>query len=275
MNTTSKILAAIIVILLVIGGIYYAKQQPDMTGPNLSGPNGTSTVDGTGNPNPQTPNPNNPNPQVPMVAEAPAVTTAAKTFPTDTAVTVTGGVIPNGAPTNYWFEYGLLATMGSKTTVQNVGSGFIIIPTPTVITGLKANTTYYYQLVAQNQYGIVKGAQYSFKTTVGTPARTGSAPKVFSVAANGVSSTTANINGTIDPNSNETQYWFEYGTSTKLGNISVLTSVGSGTASKSVSHTITNLQPGTTYYFRVNAQNDFGTVNGKTMSFKTSGSARR
>jgi phosphodiesterase/alkaline phosphatase D-like protein len=184
---------------------------------------------------------------------------------------VTGSITPNGAFTSYWYEYGISAEFGSKTSSQTLGSGYVAIAAPAYITGLTKDTKYYFRLVGENQYGRVNGATATFQTTVGTPAPTGSAPTTKTLAAMSVSRTTANLNGEVTPNKAETQYWFEFGKTTDLGNTSAFQSAGSGSAKVPVAISISNLEGATTYYFRLNAQNQFGTVNGAIMNFKTPG----
>lgn len=77
------------------------------------------------------------------------------------------------------------------------------------------------------------------------------------------------LNGEVTPNRAATSYWFEYGKTTSLGNSSALTAVGDGNAKMNVSLALSDLEPATTYYFRLNAQNQFGTVNSTILSFKT------
>lgn len=202
---------------------------------------------------------------------APVVVTSSSVSPTDTTAIVNGNVNPKGALTSYWYEYGTTVELGSKTINQTIGSGFVSTQAPGYITNLVKNTTYYYRLVAENQNGRVTGSQYSFKTTVGTPAPVGSAPTVKTIQASGVSRTTANINGEVTPNKNTTQYWFEYGKTPELGNTSAFSSAGDGTAKIAASISLSDLDPATTYYFRLNAQNQFGTVNGSILNFKTTG----
>ena len=184
-----------------------------------------------------------------------------------------GTVKPNGAFTSYWFEYGSTSALGSKTTTQSIGSGYPSIQAPAYVTGLAANTTYYYRLVAQNSYGKVAGVEYTFKTTQGVPPPRGSAPSPVTLSASGISRTTANISGTVNPDGSATQYWFEYGKTQDLGSTIGFISAGDGTAKVPVSASISNLDAATTYYFRVNAQNQFGTITGAIVSFKTSGPA--
>src|SRR3989344_3550377 len=62
-------------------------------------------------------------------------------------VVVKGRFNPNGAATTYWFEYGKTSALGTKTSKYSIGSGFVKIYTPAYITGLEANTTYYFRLM--------------------------------------------------------------------------------------------------------------------------------
>src|SRR3990167_2305814 len=77
----------------------------------------------------------------------PILATSPRIASTDTTVVTTGSVNPNGAFTNYWYEYGLTANLGTKTSSQSVGSGYALIPTPAYVTGLTKDTTYYFRLV--------------------------------------------------------------------------------------------------------------------------------
>lgn len=245
--------------LLVGGFIFWMTYYPSML---QTGGVATTTLPGTD----QTPVVN----ETPKPA-APVVLTSVNAFPSDTTVVVSGNVTPNGAATSYWYEFGTKETFGSKTANQNVGSGFTVIPAPLYITGLVKDTPYFYRLVAVNQFGTTNGATYSFRTTVGTPAPVGSVPVIKTLAASLILDTTANISGEVTPNKATTQYWFEYGETTTLGNTTALQSVGDGVAKVPASVALTGLNPGTVYQYRVNAQNQFGTVNGAILSFKTSG----
>lgn len=199
----------------------------------------------------------------------PVLVTDSQAVPTDTTVVVTGSVTPNGALTNYWYEYGLTSNLGSKTSTQNIGSGYYSIHTPAYIIGLTKDTTYYFLLMAENQYGKVAGAQYSFKTTHGVSAPVGSKPSVRTLPASVVSRTTATLNGEVVPNGAETNYWFEYGLTADLGSANISVSLGNSNTKLTGALPLTDLKPLTTYYFRVDAQNKFGTVNGTILNFKT------
>lgn len=261
MNRTTSLILGIIVIAAIGWLVFYAYRS---AGPEYGG-NATSTpATGSSSSTEQS------TAQVPE-AGSPAVVTSASVAPSDTTAVVAGTVTPNGGLTSYWYEYGTTLSLGSKTSKQAVGSGYAAIPAPAYITGLSKNTAYYFRLVAENQFGRIAGAQYAFHTTQGNPPPVGSAPAARTLSANGISRTTANLNGEVTPNKSGTQYWFEYGRSAGLGGTTAFVSTGDGSAKISVSASLSALDPATTYYFRLNAQNQFGTVNGAIISFKTSG----
>lgn len=216
--------------------------------------------------------PTDPIPQ--PASSTPKVTTDATVAVSDTIALVTGTVNPNGASVSYWYEYATTPNGAmTLTSVQMLGSAAFPIPASGSITKLLPDTVYYFRLVAENRYGRVLGAQYSFRTTRGTPAPVGGAPTARTLAASGISRTGAALNGQVNPHQAATHFWFEYGTTAGLGNATPLTAVGDGGASLPVSSVLADLAPATTYYFRLDAQNRFGTVNGPAMSFTTAGPA--
>lgn len=253
MNRNTAIIG--IIAILVIGGlVFYGMQKTDTPPTTATSTPSTTTGEGQS-----------------QVASAPLVVTNATVAAYDTAVIVSGTVTPKGAFTTYWYEYGAASSLGNKTADQNIGSGFSAITAPLYIAGLTKNTTYFYRLSAKNQYGTVVGQTYTFKTTQGTPAPTGSAPTAKTEAASAVARTSATLGGEVLPNKASTTYWFEYGSSANLGNVTNLQSVGNGDTTLSASAVINNLNANTQYFFRLNAQNQYGTVNGSILTFTTSG----
>lgn len=205
---------------------------------------------------------------------APVVVTNKNAIPTDTTVVVTGTVNPNGAITSYWYEYGTTPSMDKVTVKQTLGSGFNVISSPAYITGLTKNTLYYFRLNAENQHGKVSNGTLTFTTSdsVSTPPP-GSLPTTKSLPATNIARTSADLHGEVTPNQADTQYWFEYGPTANLGNTSNFVVAGKGTSKLPVAASLSGLNPATTYYFRLNAQNLFGTVNGTTLNFVTDGPA--
>ena len=96
----------------------------------------------------------------------------------------------------------------------------------------------------------------------------GTPPAVTTVAATSVTSNSAQLNGTVNPNGAATAYYFEYGT-TSYGTRTSSMSAGSGTTATSVSATLSGVTPGTLYHYRVVAKNTAGTSPGSDMTFTT------
>ncbi len=247
--------------LLAIGAfLLFTSQNPVAPDNASSTPVTTGTDQGIGTPTPDSPQ-----------AGAPVVVTSATVAPTNSTAVVTGTVNPNGALTTYWYEYGLTASLGARTASQTVGSGFAGIAAPGYITGLSKSTTYFFRLVAQNSEGTTAGVQRSFETSESAPPPVGTAPSAKTLNATGITRTNADLNGQVNPNQNATQYWFEYGKTRDLGSVTGFASVGDGSATLAANIAVSGLDPATTYYFRINAQNQLGTVNGTILSFKTAG----
>jgi len=100
-------------------------------------------------------------------------------------------------------------------------------------------------------------------------------PIVKTYSAASITSNSAVLQGTVNPNGLSTQVTFipgnsntrSYFTSTPVQNI------GSGTSYRSVSYRLTGLRPGTTYAYYVSATNSIGTQNGAVVTFTTPRSA--
>src|SRR5947207_1403896 len=78
---------------------------------------------------------------------------------------------------------------------------------------------------------------------------------------------TAPLNGTVNPSSRSTSWYFEYGTSTSYGTKTPSANAGSGTSPVPVAAQVTGLQTGRTYHFRVVATSDAGTSRGADQTF--------
>jgi multidrug efflux pump subunit AcrA (membrane-fusion protein) len=85
-------------------------------------------------------------------------------------------------------------------------------------------------------------------------------PQSTTGSASSVMTTTAELNGTVDPDGAATNVWFEYGTSTNYGERTGTINAGSGTSSLQESASISGLRADTSYIFRLVAQSSHGTV---------------
>jgi hypothetical protein len=89
-------------------------------------------------------------------------------------------------------------------------------------------------------------------------------------SASDVTATSATLNATIDPNSAETTYRFEYGMTDSYGSSTPDMSAGSGNDPVPVSVPVSDLVPGTTYHVRVVVDNGIGgPVEGADQTFAT------
>lgn len=72
-------------------------------------------------------------------------------------------------------------------------------------------------------------------------------------ASSNITSTSADLNGVVDPNNFSNLVYFSYGTSPALGTSTGTTNVGDGNSVVPVTIGISNLFAGTTYYAQIRA----------------------
>jgi hypothetical protein len=195
-------------------------------------------------------------------AAAPTATTGPATAIGATTATVTGTVVPGGQATSWYVQYGTSTSYGAQTAKANAGSGTTAVNITSNLASLKAGSTYHYRVVATNTAGTVHGSDAVFTTLTPPGATTGS--------ATGIGTTTATLNGTVDPNSRDTTFYFEYGTSTTYGTKTAVKSAGAGASPQNEAVGISKLQVGKTYHFRIVATSDAGTSSGADATFTTS-----
>ncbi len=94
-------------------------------------------------------------------------------------------------------------------------------------------------------------------------------PSVNTHSATNIDSSSAVINGYFDPHSSYTQGWFEWGTTSSLGNSTAKTG---GSIERQFNRTISGLSSNSTYYFRAVAENAHGKEYGQIRSFTTGSS---
>jgi len=112
------------------------------------------------------------------------------------------------------------------------------------------------------------GPGYDGPTGVGSisGAVTSGAPGIAGPGINGsyaqtVTTNSAQLQGAVYPNGYDTTYWWEYGTTTGYGQQTTANDIGSGTAPVLATASLSGLSPGTTYHYRLVAQNSVGTQN--------------
>jgi hypothetical protein len=217
----------------------------------------------------------------------PLVTTAPAGEVTRTTAALSGTVNPGGVATTYHFVYVPAAHYlagsgecaegvpcsygeGAVTTAESepVGSDYTVhVAGPTEVSELKPGTAYDYALVATSAQGTTVGPNQEFTTSPAT------VPIAITGAASEVGQLSATLTGSVDTRGLLTTVQFELvGPGTTAGHES-LTAASTGTPTGTVvpvSLTFPgDLQPGTTYYYRVLATSSDGTGEGALASFTT------
>lgn len=192
-------------------------------------------------------------------AAAPTTITGPVTAFGATTATLSGTVNPNGDATSWHFDYGTTTGYGSSTSSTNAGSGTANTTVTANIAGLTSGTTYHYRLVASSSSGTTQGAD-GILTTAAVPA-------AETDAATNITKASATLTGAVNPNGRPTGYWFEWGKTTAYGSRTGVVSAGSGTSPTPVSSSISGLQSGQTYHFRLDATSDAGTSLGADLTF--------
>jgi IPT/TIG domain len=200
---------------------------------------------------------------------APSVATNPAPEETRASVELSGTVNPEGAPvTACEFEYGTTTSYGSSATCTPApGGGSEAVRVSVSVAGLTPRTTYHFRISATNANGTVADADETFKT-LAQPA-----PTVITKPGSAVTRSSATLNGIVDPSGGEvTKCEFEYGSTNSYGASVPCSSLpGSGTSPVDVSASVTGLEEGTEYHFRILATNDGGTSEGSDESFDTEG----
>lgn len=202
-----------------------------------------------------------------LIAQAaPVVSTGGSESVTTGSAVVTGVVNPQGAATTYRFEYGTSTAYGLTTADQDAGSGTADVNGRATLTGLTANTTYHYRIVAtQGTAEPVRGGDRTFRTAANPQA-----PSVDDRAATAVTGTTATLQARINPRGLATNVYFEYGTSSSYGTRTPTVDVGAGTSTITFTAPVGGLRPNTRYSFRAVATSAAGVARTSNRTFTTS-----
>jgi len=204
----------------------------------------------------------------------PTVATVAATNVTQSSATLNGSVNMNGGNGRVWFQYGIdsVTSPGKIEWKDSLGvrgvSGNQMISV--AFNNLKPNTTYYYKVLAENYTGTYSTAVanvVSFKTatsgTTNPPATTtppGAVKPTVATLNPTVRGTSATLVGTVNIHGGSGHVWFEYTTNPQAGTYGASwpwtagTKGIDGSATSKLSVKLSNLKPGTTYYYRINAE---------------------
>ncbi len=193
----------------------------------------------------------------PLVTLGSATTGAASSIGPVSA-TVEGSVNPESATLEGGCEvqYGKTIAYGNSVpcSPEKVGTGEKPVPVAAELLGLEASALYHYRVVAVNKNGKNPGPDATLTTA---PAVQG----VLTGEATEVGKVCVTLNGALKPEGIETHYDFEYGEMPSYGSTTPLEKAAE-LPEALVSAVVCGLKPNTIYYYRLVANNLFGTTYG-------------
>jgi hypothetical protein len=207
-------------------------------------------------------------------------------FVTSSSAVLSAELNPENAPTEYYFELAaepnaeaklaschnakLSGCPGVATTARAESNAYGKVGTTLEARGLQANTRYLYRLNADNyqETQLRAVSEESTFTTVGLPVQ-----EAFTGPPSAVTQTSAHIEGAVNPDGVQSTYTFEMGVyegaATQYDVVSS-GSTGAGTVAEQESLTLTGLQPGVTYAYRIAIRSGYGSAQGALAIFTTS-----
>ncbi len=207
------------------------------------------------------------------IQSTPIALTKQATFVTEKSAKLNGQANPNQMPdTVSWFEWGITgrASVVYQTPRRAMGGvGTVLIDTSADIVGLAPSTQYFFRQYAENGRGKDIGQIVYFTTKD----LANDVPPLVIVETNNpsiIGETNATIKGYVSPHgNNQTKAWFDWGTTQRFENQTQSANVS--TVAAPFERPLTNLVPGTTYFYRIVAENSAGRVYGATRIFSTRG----
>jgi hypothetical protein len=200
------------------------------------------------------------------IMDPPAITTTNATNIDYTSAILNGSILPNYVVvTGVHFEYGSTTSYGSTVSPGNTtASGDTLVPFDASILGLLPNTTYHFRLTGMVNTQTLNGNDMTF-TTLEYPVMT------TGVASN-IAFTSADVAGTVDPNDTTVvNIGFLLGTAAGVypDTIPGTPNTANGNAPVSIFASLTGLNAGTTYYYKILGMIGSNSYTGNELSFST------
>jgi hypothetical protein len=215
--------------------------------------------------------------KTPMVAPR-TVGAPSAPFVRSSSAVLFGGLNPENAPTQYFFEYGTVlagyceGVLRAKTLESavygKIGATF-------EVTGLQPATTYQYRLCATDEAGKAHDEHDGSEipagafTTLSSPV-----PQAETGGYSALTTISAIVSGTVNPDGQPATYAFELGVNGVAAThyVTVFSgSVAANTAPVEETLSLTGLQPGTTYAYRISIKSGYGESTGDAHTFTTPG----
>jgi len=201
---------------------------------------------------------------------APIATTGTPQNVTGTTAEIPGTVNPGGLETTVEVKYFPSGDPSAAQTVtasaSPLAAGLLTAQGVTVsLDGLAPNTEYEARIQALNGEGDGDGSFVTFTTASSAP------PTATTEAPSSVGATSATLAGTVNPNGAETDVTFEYRTvgASSFTSVTAAESPLTGTTDRSVSASVSGLEPNTDYEGKVVASNSEGSDEGSLETFTT------
>ena len=192
----------------------------------------------------------------------PVVTSNPATNVASVSATLNGSVNPRGSTTTVYFQWGTTTSYGHTTAVQTQ-TGNTSRPITANISGLSASHLYHFRIVATNGGGTSFGPDRTFTTLSAT-----GSPVVTTNPATNVTTSSARLNGSLDPHGLTTTVYFKWGTTTSYGHTTPA-QTQTGNTYRNITANISGLTRHHTYHFRIVATNSAGTRMGRNLTFHT------
>lgn len=201
---------------------------------------------------------------------SPVVTTDPATNVTPNGARLNGTINPTGLETTYHFEWGTTTAYGNIIPIPDAsaGSGTSDVQVFEDLTGLTSGETYHFRLVGTNANGTNNGQDRTFTTPLDHPT-------VIDASVTNIGTTSALIKADIRAaefgTPDGTTFRVEYGTDTSYGQSTPDASIAFDNLGqvKTVSAPLDDLEPATTYHFKVVTENALGGDESADMAFGT------
>jgi BspA type Leucine rich repeat region (6 copies) len=202
-----------------------------------------------------------------LVAQIPLVTVDPATHITSTAAGITGTVNPQGQPAGCFVQWGATTAYGYTSPPVRLPAATEELVVSNNMIGLSPNTTYHFRLAATNS----SGTGYSPDMMLTTPSGPiGQPPTAVTLPVSAITTTSANLWGTVGSVGVVGGYYFRWGLDANYGNT---TASGFIPINQQFStyQSLGGLSPGTTYHFQIVATNSAGSAFGADQAFTTQG----